>query len=88
MVQETMRKSKNGVFQIGSRFPEISGSVICNVKEDKILELEIGSLAKRVLDYLKKHKEAYISDLSTHFNTPPTKIVLAVKKLEKEGLVK
>lgn len=82
------KKSKNGIFQIGSRFPEIFGSIVCNIKDDRLLELEVGSLAKRVLDYLKKHKEAYVSDLSEKLDAPPTKVILAIKKLEKEGLVK
>lgn len=82
------KKSKNGVFQVGSRFPEISGSAICNIKESRLIELEVESLAKRVLEYLKKHKEAYVSDLSEKLDAPPTKVILAIKKLEKEGLVK
>jgi len=88
MNQELMDKTKNGVFQMGSRFVEIVGSAIFNVSGDKLLELEVDALSKRVLDYLKTHKTAYVSDLSDKLDVPPTKIILAIRKLEKEGLVK
>lgn len=88
MAQDPIQKTRNGIFQVGSRFPEIAGSAICNVGEDRLLELEVESLSKKVLDYLKKHKKAYISDLSEKLGVSPLKVVLAIKKLENEGLVK
>jgi len=88
MNQELMNQTKNGVFQVGSRFIEIGSSAVYNVRGDKLLELEVDALSKRVLDYLKTHKKAYVSDLSDKLDVLPTKVLLAIRKLEKEGLVK
>lgn len=74
-------------FQMGSIFPDISLPVLCFQVERRISKLEIAQLKFKIMDYLKKHKKAYVSDLAVKLDVEPRKIVQAVKELREEGVI-
>jgi len=73
--------------RLGSFFPSSSSATICNVKIKPIGELELKRIKQGILDYLKSHESAAISELSEFLRVEPKKIVLAITELKKESLI-
>ena len=76
------------IFQIGSRFPEISTEAICLNGKERMRKIETENLKRRILEFLRKKESFYVSDLAGELNTEPSKVVGAVRELRKEGFIR
>lgn len=78
----------NDLFQMGSRFMEISGATICMNGKKELKRIQIESAKKKIKDYLKTHNILRISEISETLNLPPRIVGNAIDELEEEGLIK
>lgn len=76
------------VFQAGSLFPSISSSALCLTNGNEIERTEIEFLKREITRVLNQKGKINISNLSEELNFPPRKIVLALRELEEEGIIK
>lgn len=76
------------VFQAGSLFPSISGSALCLTNGKEIDKIELEHIKKEIVRILNLRGKVNISDLSEELNYPPRKIVLALRELEEEGIIR
>lgn len=76
------------IFQAGSMFPSISGSALCLTNGNEIEKTEIEFLKREIIRILNQKGKINISFLSEELNFPPRKIVLALRELEEEGIIK
>ena len=75
------------LFQEGVILPLIAGYVIGR-DEKRIKQVELEELKLKVLKFLAKHKNAYISDIAEKLDVSPVKIFNAVMELKNEGAVR
>jgi len=73
--------------KIGSIFPSSSSATLCLTKPKPINEMQLKKIKKGIMNYLKTHDGAYISDLSNVLRVEPKQIVYAINELKTEGLL-
>ncbi|MBU1203649.1 MAG: winged helix-turn-helix transcriptional regulator [Nanoarchaeota archaeon] len=84
----TKTNQTNGIFQIGSRFPDISGASLCLNGKEELNRLKIKSIKFKIKKYLKTHKKISIASLSEDLDIPPKLIGRVLNELEDEGIIK
>lgn len=72
---------------MGSIFPSSSSAALCLTKIKPISNTELSHLKNGILDFLKTHDEAFISELADNLEVEPKKIVLAIRELKDDGLL-
>ncbi len=75
------------IFQIGSALPIIAPLNMLGVGSNKIRKIEIENIKREIIDFLKHHEKAYVSDIAISIDRHPRKIVQAIRELRDEGLI-